>query len=162
MKKIVTLLTVLVLLLSLTACASSPKEKVFTKNGMEITLTTEFTETSVDGYTVCYDSRRAAVFVLKESFTLMEGLEEMTVNEYAEIAREANANRAPSSVATKDGITYFEYSFHNESENVTYRYYTTLHKGADAFWMIQFACPESTYATQQATFSTWAQSISVD
>lgn len=161
MKKIISLFAVLVLLLSLSACSSAPKEKVFSKNGLEITLTTDFTENTMEGYTVCYDSSHAAIFALKEDFSLMEGLEDMTLNEYGELARESNSSRSPSSLSTADGITYFEYSFFNESENVTYRYYTTVHKGSDAFWMVQFVCPDSTYATQKPNFVTWAKSVTV-
>lgn len=162
MKKIISLLAILVLVISLPACSSAaPKEKVFSKSGLEITLTTDFTETTVSGYTVCYDSSHAAVFALKEDFSLLEGSEDMTLNEYAELVQKANSSRSPSAISTKNGIPYFEYTFFNESENVTYRYYTTVFKGSNAFWMVQFACADSTYEAQKDNFLTWAQSITV-
>ena len=162
MKKIISLLAMFVLVISLSACSSSaPKEKVFSHSGMEITLTSEFTETSAANYTVCYESTHAAVFVLKESYSLMDGLENITLSEYGEMARNSNSSRAPSSLLTANGITYFEYSFLNTSENLTYRYYTTVHKGSDAFWLIQFVCPDSEYATQKTNFETWAKSIAI-
>jgi len=161
MKKIIALLAALILLLSLTACSSGSKEKAFSKNGLDITLTNEFSEETLSGYTACYRSTHTMVVTLKEDFSLIEGAADLSVTEYAELLRQANASRSPTSLSTKDGIPYFEYTYFNESENVTYRYYTTAFKGSDAFWMVQFVCNESAYVTQKVNFSTWAKSISV-
>ena len=57
MKKIVLIILSAVLLLSAVSCTDllKPQEKVFSSNGMSITLTTEFNEASIEGYTVCYE-----------------------------------------------------------------------------------------------------------
>ena len=162
MKKFLSLLILLTITISFSACsANTPKEKTFSSSGMEITLTSEFTQKSMANYTVCYESPNSAVLVLKESFSLMDGSEDMTLAEYGEMVRNSNSSHSPSSLSTANGITYFEYSYLNQSENITYRYYTTVHKGSDAFWLIQFVCPDSQYTTQKTNFVTFAKSISI-
>ena len=41
--------------------------KTFSDEGMTITLTSDFSKQSMDGYTVCYASKTAAVFALHET-----------------------------------------------------------------------------------------------
>ena len=163
MKKIISFLAILVLVISLPACSSpAPQEKVFSKSGLEITLTTDFTETSMAGYTFCYESSHVVIVALKEEFSLLEQSLDMTLNEYTELLRKANTSHSPSAVSTQNGIPCFEYTWFNETENKTFRYYTTAFKGSDAFWMVQFVCADSAYATQKDNFLTWAQSITVN
>ncbi len=161
MKKILSILTVLLLLFSLAACSSTPKEKVFSKSGFEITLTSAFQEKSVSGYTACYASSKAAVLILKEDFSLFEGAGDLTLAEYAELVREANSAKFPSETKSQDGLTYFEFSFYNSDEQVTYEYFVAMYKGGGAFWTVQFASPDTMYDEQRPTFITWAKSFLV-
>ena len=41
--------------------------KTFSNEGMTITLTSDFSKQSMDGYTVCYAAKTAAVFALHET-----------------------------------------------------------------------------------------------
>ena len=84
MKKIISCLLAVLILFSFAACATGA-EKEFTSNGMTLTLTDEFRETTYEGYTVCYESKDVAVFVLKESFSLQAGLGDMSIDDYAEL-----------------------------------------------------------------------------
>ena len=100
MKKIASLFLCAFLLLTAAGCAPhsnpfSAEEKLFSSDGMEITLTKAFRKTSVDGYTVCYDSSKVAVFALKEAFSLAEGLEEMTLDDYRKLVLQANESKNP-------------------------------------------------------------------
>ncbi len=160
MKKVLSLALVLILMLSLVSCAPKPKE--FTKEGMTITLTNSFWEKAMDGFTACYDSRKDAVFVLKEAFSMLEGAEELTLDEYAELVRKNNASKSPSEIKKEDGLTIMEYTFLNESNNTTYGYFLTMFKTSDAFWLVQFTCDESDYDTHRASFIEWAKSIKFD
>ena len=60
---------VLAIMLCLSGCSSvvleQEKTALFTSGGMEIVLPKGFTEHTVDGYTVCYDSASAEVFALR-------------------------------------------------------------------------------------------------
>ena len=158
MKRIVCVLLIAVLALSLASCME-PSPKEFTSNGMSITLTDRFVENTYEGYTVCYDSSDAAVFALKEAFTLQAGLGELSLDEYAQLVYQANSSKSPETVAKEDGLTIMEYSFLNEAENQTYRYLATMFKAEDAFWLVQFACVEDDYEAKRPLFMEWAKSV---
>lgn len=161
MKKIISVLLIIAALLSFAACGEA-SEKTFSKDGMSITLTDAFKEADVDGYTVCYDSKNVAVFILKEEFSLLEGAENLKLDEYIELLRQSNSDKNAGEAVTSDGLTYFEYTFLNEEENVTYKYFTTAIKSEDAFWMVQFSAKEDSYDEQKANFITWAKSVSFE
>lgn len=164
MKKILAVLLAVITVLSCVACGGKVYEadaKEFSSNGMTITLTEAFKESSYEGYTVCYDSSEVAVFVLKESFSLQAGLSELSVKDYADLVYQANAAKSPEAVVQADGLTYMEYTFFNEAENVTYKYFSTMHKGTDAFWLVQFATEEGNYDSYKPYLIEWAKSVDV-
>lgn len=161
MKKLLSLILAMTLLLAFTSCATAqPKE--FSSSGITLTLTNAFKENTQAGYTVCYDSAKAAVFILKESFSIQAGIENMTLDEYAELVRQSNASKSPSAIETQDGFRTMEYDFLNETENQTYSYYCTMFKGPDAFWLVQFACKKGDYDSYKETFLEWAKTVSFD
>ena len=166
MKKRVSILLVFVMvLLTAVSCQkpdAEPKNKIFNSNGMTITLTDEFHESSYQGYTACYESSKVAVFVLKESFSLQEGFEDFTLDEYAELVLQSNSSKSPSAISKKDGLTSMEYKFFNENTNQTYKYFSVMYKGPDAFWLVQFACVENIYDAQKDSFVTWAKTVKFD
>lgn len=158
MKKIISLLLVAVILVSMTSCmTASPKD--FTCEGMTVTLTNRFKETQYEGYTICYGSPDVMVIVLKESFSLQAGLDQMTLDEYANFVLQANASKSPSEITKHEGFQSMEYDFFNENENKTYSYFSTMFKGPDAFWLVQFACLEQDYEANKDMFLTYANSI---
>lgn len=160
MKRILLVLTALVLLVSLVACGEA-QPKTFTAEGMSVTLTDGFTKRSVDGFTVAYDSKDVAVLALKESFADFQGIE-LTLKEYADLVRQSNASRNPTAVVEKDGLYTMEYSFFNEEENETYKYLCAMYESEDAFWMVQFACKADAYDSLSDTLLTYAKSVSFD
>lgn len=159
MKKFLVLCLSAILLVSLFGCDGISTEKTFSKDGFEITLTGAFKETTMKGYFVCYDSKNAAVFVVKEDFTLFDNAADMTANGYAELVKTANASYKPSAITMSDGIPFFEYTFENTQENTTYHYYTTFFKGTDAFWMVQFASKDADYTEQKGNFDKWVKTV---
>lgn len=160
MKKILSLFLVMALAFVFASCGAQPKE--FSSSGMTITLTNAFRENTQAGYTVCYDSSDVAVFILKESFSMQPGVENLALEEYAELVRQSNASKSPSATVKQDGFYVMEYDFLNEAENQTYSYYCTMFKGPDAFWLVQFACKEGVYDSHKDTFLEWAKTVSFD
>ena len=61
----------LLLVAMLAGCGSTnpfdAAAKTFSDEGMTITLTSDFSKQSMDGYTVCYAAKTAAVFALHET-----------------------------------------------------------------------------------------------
>jgi hypothetical protein len=166
MKKVVSVLLVFAVLLALSSCALIGKvydkeAAEFSSNGLKITLTEAFSETTVENYTVCFASKSVLVLGLKEAFSIQEGLADLTLNEYAALVRQSNSEKSPTEISKENGLTSFEYSFLNTEENKTYRYFTVMYKGSDAFWTVQLACEESAYEEYKPYMIEWAKSVTV-
>ena len=186
MKKPLSVLLVLLLVFSLTACISkerpsqdpapaeadqeasaaeetgTAKSKVFSCEEMRITLTEEFMEEDgIDAYTGVFESANSAIFVLREDKSMLPGVD---MDKYVDLVHEANANagREVGDVHRKDGIPLFEYEFTNPQSNATFRYYTTLFESEEAFWLVQFTCYADEYKDHVSQFHTYARSVTFD
>lgn len=140
---------------------SIPRDKVFTCEGMSITLTNKFNTFENEYYTEVYDSRDAAVMVLREGFDLFEGLDELSVKEYAEAVAEGNELSA-GDVKTGNGLTWFEYDYTDTETNDEYRYYAYAYKDTDAFWLIQFAVFSDEADEMKPKVEKWAASVTFE
>ncbi len=156
MKKLLSLF-VLLCMLALACIGCGSNAKTFTAEGLTVTLTDDFKQTTIEGYTVAFDSANVAVLALKESFSLLEGLSEFSLEEYGELVIENNGKDV--SLQTADGLVWFEFSFHNADLNKDYHYFSYVYKANDAFWLIQFSCLEAEVATYQAPIATYAKSV---
>ena len=137
---------------------TDPVPEAYTIEEMQITLTDKFDETEVDGYTsVLYDDD-VAVFIIKEEFELFEDFDFYTLNEYGNLVLEVNGFDSTVELQTYDGLTYFEYEAQNDTDE-TYSYFVVLHKGADAFWMTEFAVLAENADEYRTTFIEWAKSV---
>ena len=135
-------------------------KKDFSAEGMTITLTQDFEEAFVDGFTVACKSSEVAMFALKEEFTLMAGAENYTVEEYANLVCQNNPLAMGAELQTQEDITWFEYSYMNSTENQTYRFFVCVFKSDDAFWLVQFATPEALAEEHMSQFISWAKTVS--
>jgi hypothetical protein len=151
------------MLLALTGCPlGGAAEKTFTRDGLTITLTDEFTEKDdLDGQTVYFEALRYIATALKEEFSMFEefGIDagNMSIDEYAELVVEVNGFN--TSVVKKDGLTTFKYEASVGGQDFTY--FATVHKSADAFWLVQFFCETKNYASFESKFIEWAKSVKV-
>lgn len=136
------------------------RPKTFSKQGMSITLTSEFKEETMKGFTVCYDSSKVAVFALKESFSLLDGFENYTLEQYGDLVMKNNSLTSVD-LKTTDGLSYFEYDYKNTAENEDYKYYAFIYKGNDAFWLIQFATYKKNANKYFDDIVDWAKSVKV-
>ena len=133
------------------------KPETFTYDDMEITLTNEFDEVSVDGYTVCYESMDVGILALEEEFALAEGFGDLSLEEYGQLIIDANA--LDCSLQDENDLVYFEYQYTDSASSDAYNYFNVVYKTSDAFWMFQFASLEEDYAEYQPLFIEWAQSV---
>ena len=164
MKKILAIVLTVCMLLSLVGCgkkAYKAKAAEFSSDGITITLTKAFKEKIYEGYTVCYDSKDVAVFILKESYSLNENYKDMTVERYAYSVRNAISDKKPTQVTRKDGLVYMEYEFNNEGSGTVFKYFAAMYKGVDAFWLVQFACDTEAYSEYFPYFVQWAKTVNV-
>ncbi len=164
MKRIKKALRLWALIMSFVMCAAcsaksvfSAPEKKFEVEGMQITLTEEFTQQTVENYTAAFTSRQAVVLVRKERFEDYPDFREETAEAYAELVHKENETLAPTEITRAEGVTYFEYTHQYEKEEVGHL--LAVYKGSDAFWIVQFAAPQESYAMMKPIFLNCAKSV---
>ncbi len=132
--------------------------KTFSSNGMSITLPDEFKKTKMEGFTVCYESEKVAVFAIKEPFSLMEGFENYTLDQYRDLVIKNNqltyAHKNES-----NGLKYFTYDRTEPQTKQTYHYVVFVFKADDAFWLVQFACLRKDIDECTPNIMQWAETI---
>lgn len=141
----------------LCGCSATPQE--FSKDGVSITLTSQFEELTQEGCVAVYGSRSEAVMIQKEEFSMLAEIginENSTVEDYANAVIEANG-LSDSTVEERDGIVCFTYTA--KSGMKTYAYLATAHKTEDAFWLIQFSTTDKKFEEKEASFLSFAKSI---
>lgn len=139
----------------------TPAPKDFSSNGMTITLTDEFIKADIENYTVAYDSKNVAVFALKEPFTLVDGFQDYTLEQYGDLVLQNN-KLFSSKIEDKEGLTGFEYEFTNPDTKDTYKYFSFVYKSNDAFWLIQFATLTENVDAYSSKIIEWAKSVSFE
>lgn len=164
MKKYILIFASLVLtMILLTGCALSrltptgsvAQDKSFSKSGMTIVLTDSFYEKSHVSFTACYESKNLAVFTLKEEFEYFQN--DMTLAEYAQLV--VDVNGLDAEVVEKEELTAFE--FQQELHGKNYKYFVSVYKGTDAYWLVQFACETKHYDKLLPQIIKFAQSVEV-
>lgn len=164
-----TIVCALLLVAMLAGCGSTgssnpfdAKAKTFDAEGMQITLTSDFSQESLEGYTVGYAADTAIVLALHETKAEFAeaGVEDVTFEQYVEFVRQANSDKALTDGEPIDGNPTLLYDFLNEEQNVTYRYLTVLYEADDGFWMVQFASQKSNFDAYEPSFIEAAKSVS--
>ena len=167
MKKLLTIISLL-LFCSFLLCGCFPKimivpdndsigePKIFEKDGIDLTLTDKFIEKESElGFYAYYVSNFCGVVVLKEDFSLEEGLADRSLEEYI------------GNVITNNGHTGIEPQnkddlwFYVRDNNGT-RSYSYSYKGSNAFWIVQFLCMTSDAPKLEDLFYLWANSVEVE
>ena len=133
-----------------------PEDKTFSKAGMSITLTDEFSEQELVTQTAYYVSTKAVVTVLKEDGSTIA---DYTVKEYAELVCTVNA-LDDSDVVEGDG--YAEFTYEEELSGKEYFYYARCFKNGTDFWMFQFACETKNTEDFLDTFKQWASTVTFE
>lgn len=146
-------------LISLAALSGgASREKTFSCNDMQITLTKEFKKTEVQGFTAAYDSKNVAVFALEEKFTLDPSMEEWSLDKYGQTV--INNNNLTYATLIRDGdMRYFAFDATNSETQETYHYVAYVYKEDDAFWMIQFATLKEDADEYAKQIDTWAKTV---
>ena len=135
----------------------SLKERVFRVGEMEISLDESFAQAPVQGLEACYTSEHVDVFVLREDFSLAEGLGDQTLLQYGADVVAGNEQAQGAAVTEKNGLTYFEYE--GEQGGVRFVLLSYLYKSENAFWVVQFATPEVKREHLEGSVEAWAKSV---
>lgn len=140
------------------AKSSAPAE--YTVDNMTITMTKGFEALEVEGYTGSFYCNEVVMSTIQEKFADYEyyfpDIADWSVEEYADLSVSANGNYE----LKKNGdIPYFEFTSPNELTKEDYYYMASMYKAPDAFWIVQFAVPESEMNEYQPIFLDWAKSV---
>lgn len=139
-------------------CNQEAQPKTFSAQGMSITLTDEFREFDAENFTVGYETGDVVVLGLKEEFSLMEGAEDYTLEEYGNLVLQSNG-MDDFQLDTVEGVTFFEYLYTDPDTNENYQYFSCVYKANDAFWLMQFVTLEENVDIYAEQFLAWAKSV---
>ncbi len=163
MKKTLSLIIAVCALFTLVSCggkkAYEADAKSFSSKGMTIELTEAFEETSMEGYSVVYNSNEVAVYIIKEPFEVFEETENMSFEKYTEFLLESNKDKSPTQVSKENGFASMEYSYKNDETDKNYKYFTAIFEGPDAYWCVQFVCEENVSEEYMPYFINWAKTV---
>ena len=149
---------------STTAVSSNTNSKIFSKDGLSITLTDAFVDLTgtIPNFTSVYQNNEGMViFALKENFGTMSQLginENSTVKDYGELVIKNNGLASQGVTFSQDddfsGFTYVK-----NLNGVNYAYTALTFKSNDAFWLVQFAIDASKVNIFGSEFEKYAKSI---
>lgn len=134
-----------------------PQDKIFSAAGMSVTLTDEFNEGEMEGFTAMWSSSEAAFIVLEEPYdTLTEVMDDpaaTTVETYLRLLMEHNGDGGELEVV--EGLPRYHYDWEG------YRYYVYAYKGNNAFWMVQIVVDLDVVDEYEDEVSRWARSVTL-
>lgn len=157
MKKIFFALICLLLSLILTSCSVIPGE--FVNGDFSISLARGFSETDIEGYYICYGSVNVSVYVKKYMFDAREGIADYSEKDFAEFLMTENGI-TDVEINEQDGIVYFVREYADVNGGNIF-YFTSVKKGSNAFWYVEFVTDETSYTDEFANFVKYAGSIKV-
>ena len=131
--------------------------QTFSKAGITLHLTDKFKEEQSErGFDAYYTTDYCGVVVLKEPFTLEEGLAERPLEQYIKnvIQNNGHENIEPQ---TADGLWYYV-NYNNSSYRCVYSY---AYKGTDAFYVVQYIINTVDEETLKPVIHDWAKATSV-
>ncbi|MCR4925378.1 MAG: hypothetical protein K5917_03715, partial [Clostridiales bacterium] len=87
--------------------SNEKSSKRFSYNGMNITLTEDFEKISIDGFDAAFDSEDVAVLAIKDPFSSIDGFEDYTLEEYANLIIEINELNSTPRKTANGLITFY-------------------------------------------------------
>ena len=140
---------------------ATPSEKVFSADGMEITLTNEFFKMYMDGYNATFGTADVVVLALKEDYEFFEDSDVTTIEEYAELVFETNELDGYE-LTTENGLSYFSYDAQDPETEDVYTYISYVYASDDAFWIIQFAAKAEDIHMYAQQIPQWASTVTFE
>lgn len=135
---------------------AQPKE--YQIQEMCITLTDAFEEDEMEGLTACYNGDNVVVCVVRDDFSLIEGLESLSKADYAELVTFNSGNRELP-IQINDGLVWFDYEWTDPGTKLTMNYYSVVYKSEEAFWLVQMVTPVKKAQQMRPTLEEWARSV---
>lgn len=121
---------------------NSEFKKTFSSNGLEITLTKDFTditESLQDVYAAAFETDTMVIFALKEPFSGLTDYKDLTVEKYMDLVSKANVQQ--NKIYKKCpclGDNCLVYDYYNDNDGQFYINISYFFESKDSFWIIQF------------------------
>ena len=154
MKRIAIITISLVLCLLLSACSSLIEPIDYSQNGIQITLDTSYNRSTISGYTACYRSSVATVYMLREAFgdTVKE---DMSLADYAKAVQ--STNDLHEEISEHNG--YLSFTYETIVDEIHLTTFVALYKMSDCFWTVQFMCDGEYFESLKSSFEEYADSV---
>lgn len=168
MKRSLSVMLCLVLLLGLFAACSSPEEEgpyaglALYENdaGISLYMDKGFSEGEAEGVTCAYSKGNIGLACNMESIASLEsfGYTGLSEADYASLIMELYGYDVVPQT-DEYGLTYVVYEL--DVREIPYTYVAFYVKGETAFWAANFMCPTADLSKNEADFHLWASSITV-
>lgn len=160
--KLVPLALILAIILLLSGCSTvtSIKSKEFEKDGLILTLDTNFSEVKHESYTSAYESDKILVFTLKDNNELFASANydsNMTLMQYAQFA--ISANGYATEPFNEDGLIGFRYNY--SESGVDYTFVGFVFKGTDAYWNVHFGTKADEFESLRPQIFNYAKKVKI-
>lgn len=127
---------------------------------LRITLTEEFRDLEVEGYTGGFQTRDVAILILQENRNVLEAGGVKTLTQYANLIQQVNKHNAP--IQEEEHFLYYEYDFHNSTTNEDFHYFVMMYKNPVDFYIVQFAVHQDETENYRESIMEWARSVNVN
>lgn len=173
MKKVLSLFACMMLLFGVQGCslfsdddssdtpkASEKKDKVYSDNGMKITIPSDFYKKDIASLTNYYESEEAIVTALKQGFKELDGTDLSSKSSLEDYAKAVlSTNKLDSKLYTSDNNKYIYFTYEKEVSGKDFYYMGVVYKTEDAFWLLNFACNKKDKSDYSDTFIKWANTV---
>lgn len=134
----------------------SYESKVFSKDGIQITLTEEYQELDdTEGFEAGFITENASIRIKKEPYNNNSSISTFEFAQYY-ISIVLGENRMPYQ---EHGLILYEYTEVNPYDGRSYAYLMVFEKGPDAFWIVEFSTLEENADAMRERFLDYAKSI---
>lgn len=161
MKKVLTLLSFLLLGVVLVGCG--PKEKTFTGSGIEITLDSTFYEKDIVQASLYLESTKHIFSGIRESKEDLVSIIGVTTLEGYIEAVLANNNKTSDDVleSEHEGERYLYAYYTSNVGDEEYGYMLVVMEGENYFYTLNFGCKGKDLEKNKVQYIEWANTISV-
>ncbi len=97
------------------------------------------------------------VLVLREDFSVLDGLEDMSIDEYGALVMK-NSGRPSTKLTQENGLSFFEYNLSSNG----FHYSVFVYKSEEAFWLVQYIAESNQYLAYEDTVFAVAKSVDFD
>ncbi len=134
--------------------------KLFKKNGLNITLTSDYIQSPNDSYTFYFSNPYSICIGLEEKKADLKStnISAKSLNDYANIVME----KAGITAEITDYNNSKLFKWNKKINDTDYSYIGYVTESDDSFWLIQFACLSEEYADYESDFIKCFDSITFD